>query len=171
MKTLLPGLLLLGFGLSQNACKEDPAPKEEPIYFSGLTKVDETGFPLGETDTTDWRLDDVWTDKEKALFPANTLLTCILKEDSLDGVYLFPNPCKAVFTAGFKTSSGTSWHFRWVDEDFKVLKEYDWENPEAGLNYLAIQTNGFPKDTIRMYYEVLQGVCIHRGHGDILIQN
>ncbi len=171
MKTLVPYLLLLTCWLSQNACKQDADPTEEAIYFSGLTTVDETGVSLGQTDTTDWRLNDVWTDKEKALFPANTLLTCILKEDSLDGVYLYPNPCKAVFAAGFRTSSGTSWHFRWVDEDFKVLKEYDWENPPAGLNTFIIQTNTFPKDTIRMYYEVLQGNCIFRGHGDILIEN
>lgn len=171
MKTLVPYLLLLTCWLSQNACKQDAVPTEETIYFSGLTTVDEIGVSLGQTDTTDWRLDDVWTDKEKALFPANTLLTCILKEDSLDGVNLYPNPCKAVFTTRFETPSGAKWHFRWVDEDFKLLKEYDWENPAPGPNYLSIQTNTFPKDTIRMYYEVLLGICIYRGHGDILIQD
>jgi len=171
MKTLVPCLLILTCWLSQNACKPEAAPKEAPIYFSGLTTVDENGSTLGETDTTDWRFDDVWSDKEKSLFPVNTLLSCLLKEDSLDGVYLFPNPCKEVFTAGFKTPFGTSWHFRWVDEDFKVLKEFDLVNPPPGFNYFQIQTESFPQDTIRLYYEVLLGVCIKRGHGDILVRN
>jgi hypothetical protein len=171
MKSLLAYALLLSCLLFQNACKPEVVSEDEPIYFSGLTTVDASGTTLGETDTTDWRFDDVWTAKEKALFPANSLLTCLLKSDSLDGVFLQPNPCKEVFLAGFQTPFGATWHFRWVDENFKVLKKFDWENPTIGYNALLIQTDSFPKDTIRLYYEVLHGACVHRGHGDILIQN
>lgn len=171
MKQIFLSMLLLGAlaGCRQDVIKEEP--KTDKIYFSGLTGVDETGAWTGPYDSTDWRLDDVWVAQESGLFAPSTLPLCgSLPPDSL-GVFISPNPCKEVSMLGFQTPSGTTWRFRFVDENFVLIKVYDWEMAIPWYNSLAINTTGFPKDTIRVYYMVERAGCVWRGHGDILIED
>ncbi len=148
---------------------DEPQSENPKIYFTGITKVDENGQALAEGDSTDWRTDDAWTTQEKALFAPNTLFQCG-PSDSVE-VYQFPNPCKEVFAMGFKTQSGLTWRFRILDENFKLLKEYDWVQPAPNYNSIYFKTDDFPKDTIRVYYQVEKSGCVWRGHGDVLVEN
>ena len=148
---------------------DEPQADNPKIYFTGITKVDENGQALAEGDPTDWRTDDSWTTQEKALFAPNTSFQCG-PSDSVE-VYQSPNPCKAVFALGFKTQGGLTWRFRIVDENFKLLKEYDWFQPPPNYNLIQFKTEGFPKDTLRVYYQAEKPGCIWRGHGDVLVEN
>ncbi|HMX39804.1 MAG TPA: hypothetical protein PKD78_05740, partial [Saprospiraceae bacterium] len=119
-------LFLFTFLLGFVACRHetpDPPAGEKKIYFTGITSVDDVGQALGSADPSDWRTDDSWEAQEKSLFPSTALLACNLS-DSVQ-VYQFPNPCRDVFALGFRTQSGLTWRFRIVDENFKLLREYD----------------------------------------------
>ena len=164
------------FGLSTallvSACHELPeTPENTKIYFTGITTMDSQGFPLGMTDTLDWRLDDQWVEQEAGLFPANNLSLCAKPSDSLEAYVVFPNPCSDAIYFGFRTPVGTDWYMRIVDENFNVLKSYDWITPPPNYNSIIFKTDSLPKDTVRLYYEAIKGACIWRGHGDILITN
>lgn len=153
------------------ACTPDePKPVGDPpkIYFTGISPVDENGQALGNADVTDWRTDDDWSASEIALFPSTTLLTCG-PSDSVQ-VYQFPNPCQEVFALGFRTQQGTTWRFRIVDESFHLLREYDWIGPMPNYNQIQFKTEGFPKDTVRVYYQAEKPGCLWRGHGDVLVK-
>lgn len=152
-------------GCDPHPDESDAAPK---IYFTGLTQVDDQGQALASPDPTDWRLDDVWTAQESALFASSTLPLCSSLPDSTL-VYAAPNPCKNVFMLGlFKAPGGATWRFRIVDENFAQLMTYD---AALGVKQVAINTAGFPKDTVRVYFQLEQPGCVWRGHGDVLVEN
>jgi hypothetical protein len=130
--------------------------------------VDENGQALSNGDPTDWRSDDVWASQESELFSPSLLPLCSSLPDSM-GVFAAPNPCKNVLGLGFLTPAGATWRFRIVDENFKLLKEYDWVNPMPYYNYLQVKTDDFPKDTVRVYYRVERAGCVWRGHGDVVV--
>ncbi len=147
---------------------QETPPAEPKIYFTGLTQVDDQGQALASPDPTDWRLDDVWIAQEKGLFTGTSLPLCSSLPDSTL-VYAAPNPCKNVFIFGLsKAPSGAMWRVRMVDENFALLREHD---AMLGVNQIAINTTGFPKDTVRVYYEIEKAGCVWRGHGDVLVEN
>jgi aminoglycoside phosphotransferase family enzyme len=76
-----------------------------------------------------------------------------------------------VFALSFRTKSSLTWRFRIVDENFKLLKEYDWVQPPPNYNFIQFKTDDFPNDTIRVYYQVEKAGCVWRGHGDVLVEN
>ena len=162
--------LFLLLSLAWAGCKhhpDDPATGPK-IYFTGLTQVDEQGQALANPDPTDWRLDDVWTAQESALFASPALPLCGTIPDSTI-VYAAPNPCKKVFILGLsKAPSGATWRFRIVDENFASLMTYD---AVSGANQVAINAASFPKDTLRVYYQLETAGCVWRGHGDVLVEN
>ena len=147
---------------------DEPMPPMPKIYFTGISPVDEQGQALATPDPTDWRLDDVWLEQEKSLFGASSLPLCTSLPDSTL-VYAAPNPCRNVFMLGlFKPPSGAAWRLRIVDENFSLLQTFD---APMGVMQVAINAANFPKDTVRVYYQVEKLGCVWRGHGDVLVEN
>jgi len=151
-------------------CKHKEVEVPEPkIYFTGIVKTSDTGEYLGGGDTTDWRLDDVWTAQETALFPNSTLPLCAPR-DSLEVFPAAPNPMQERTFIGLSTVTGTLWELRLVDEDFNLVWTYSADNFLNGLNAISLETTDFPKDTLRLYYQAEYGGCRWQGHGDLLVQ-
>ncbi|MDX1912241.1 MAG: hypothetical protein SFV22_12175 [Saprospiraceae bacterium] len=151
-------------------CKHENTPVEK-IYFTGLTMTDENGQSLGQTDPTDWGWADTWTIEEKNLFNHGDLPLCPAPPSDSIGVFFMPNPCKEAFFLSFMTPTGYDWRFKFVDEAFNVLKEVEFLQATPLFNGVHVQTTSFPKDTIRVYYQIEKNGCALRGHGDILIED
>src|SRR5688572_17911117 len=69
-------------------CEKDMAP-EEKIFFTGLSMTDANGQPLS-FDQSDWRLDDIWKEKEKELFSSTFNSACSLPYNY--HIIAYPNP-------------------------------------------------------------------------------
>jgi hypothetical protein len=69
------------------------------------------------------------------------------------------------------TGSNITWRFRLVDEDFNLLDSLDWHNPPVWYNSIVWEMDSFPRDTVRLYYQIEKQGCMMRGHGDILIED
>ena len=151
-------------------CKHKEVEVPEPkIYFTGILETSATGEYLGGWDTTDWRLDDVWTAQETALFPNTTVPLCALK-DSLEVFAAAPNPTQDRTFIGWRNIAGTIWQFRLVDEDFNLVWTFNNDNFLTGFNAISLETTDFPKDTLRLYYQAENGGCRWQGHGDLVIK-
>lgn len=61
---LIKHILLIPLFLVILCCEKD----KEKIQISGFTIMDESANQTGEIDTTDWRLDDVWSTEIINLF-------------------------------------------------------------------------------------------------------
>lgn len=153
------------------ACKDDE-PTGNPnskIYFTGISRIDDNGSPTAFPDTTDWRSDDEWLKQESDLFATSQPFMC----GSTDSAQIYaasPNPCKNKFWIGFHTGTNVIWRFRLVDEDFNLLDSLDWTHPSLGYNAINWDVSSFPRDTVRLYYQIEKQGCMLRGHGDILIE-
>ncbi len=154
------------------ACKDDDANSGEnaKIYFSGISRVDYDGSATASSDTTDWRSDDQWVKQESDLFATSQPFLCG-STDSIEIYAAQPNPCTDRTIIHFFTGSDAVWRFRFVDENFNLLDSLDWQNPVPGYNAIIWDTDSFPKDTVRLYYQIEKQGCMLRGHGDILIEN
>lgn len=155
-----------------SAC-EDTEPEANPtpkIYFTGISRIDQNGSPTAFPDTTDWRSDGHWIEQESDLFATAQPLLCS-STDSAEIYAASPNPAKGQFIVGLFTGSNVTWRFRLVDEDFKLLDSIDWYNLNPWYNAITWNTDSFPRDTIRLYYQIEKQGCMLRGHGDILIED
>ncbi len=167
------------------ACKKDPSkealPADKPVYFTGITYITENAQILIE-DTTDWRTDDVWTEKEANLFGKKYNTNCLAdhineKEkvgqsanetaDLRNFIIAYPNPNQGILALNADYPDSTQVELRLVDKKFKILFSLD-SLPKGqiifDLTYLNLN------DTVRFYYRFIKNNCEQRGHGDILFQ-
>jgi hypothetical protein len=150
------------------SCKKDNDSAHE---FEGITMTDETGESIGNTDTTDWRTDDVFTTQEKELFDTinfqsagNLKNTFSSSENPIIKIVFYPNP---TFTYGLFNfgSENVIINLVIVDKDFNII-----------LNHRAINSNTLEFDfenlnpaIYRAYYVIqdLHFKIVGMGHGDI----
>ncbi len=155
------------FLLTLFACNKSNS-EQTNIVFSGITSTDESGNFLSQ-DTSDWRFDRTWSDKEIGLFSSilKTSLNCSVPKEYL--MTAFPNPCKeSVFINALKNTD-TKIEVRLVDADFNILMKNDTilnTNSLFQVNLSNLQKKGM----LRLYYRFIKGDCEYRGHGDILAQ-
>jgi hypothetical protein len=139
---------------------KDTSPK---IKFSGVTQTDKFGTVVGKADSSDWRLDDKWVDKEKALFNATYNDGGSLPENL--SVVFFANPCRGQSVLYIKKDTTVRLSVRLVDKEFNVLfsKDSIYDNKLLlDLNSLAMN------DTVRLYYKFIDDKNNEfKGHGDI----
>lgn len=161
--------ILLPFLLAFGACRPEPVtPDSDPIpTFTGISPTDFNGAPLGDPDTSDWRLDDVWIPAETALFPSAPAATCTASAGF--SVYpAYPNPCGDVVALTFLSQPNALWDLVLVDGDLKPLRNILAFSATQGANNLQFDLSAFPSDTLRLYYRVRFNDCLLRGHGDLL---
>jgi hypothetical protein len=161
-------------------CKKD----ENKVVVSGITETDATGNSLGTVDPTDWKIGDLWTDKEEALFhsleltsaqaylktgtPADTSATT----NTIKVTPAYPNPFKTIiaFTVTNNISSG-KFEYVIVNTDLTVLKSGVANSFEVGTTSWAFDLSDnstfAPNNLYRMYYKFVIGNVVFRGHGDI----
>lgn len=134
------------------------------MKFSGVTKTDNFGTIDGMPDTTDWRCDDVWTSRERALFKDSIDNECSPKQYR---IMFYPNPCRKKSTLFAFKDPKVRLAIRLVDKDMNVIMSNDNVSQSGlGFNLSSFKTD----DTIRVYYKfVLGDSCEYRGHGDIFV--
>jgi len=152
------GLMLVPLFASCNTSK----PKSEK--FTGITQMDNFGTVQGIQDTTDWRCNDSFTDKENALFPESSAEPCKLVSYK---TIFYPNPCRKKSTLYFVKDPSVRVAFRLVDKDFNVIMSKDSiYNSPLEFDLSSFKTD----DTIRLYYKfITKDKCEYNGHGDIFV--
>ncbi len=152
------------------ACKKDKDPEiEKPeeskkIYFTGITRTNSSGIIIS-TDSTDWKFNDTWVEQEEKLFSTTNETVCTTPHTH--NIFAYPNPSDGIFSLYVKKDSATHVQIRLVDQDFKVILSRD--TVFTGISLINVKATA-PKDTIRMYYKFIDGTCVRKGHGDLLIQ-
>ena len=139
-------------------------PKPESLKFTGITHTDKLGTIEGKPDTSDWRSDDIFTQRENALF--NGPLTKACNPQKIRIVF-YPNPCRTKSTLFAFKDSTVRLAIRLVDKDLNVIMSND-SIMKAGLelNLSSYKTD----DTLRLYYKFIsKDGCESNGHGDIYV--
>ncbi len=138
--------------------------KPESLKFTGITNMDNFGTVEGTPDTTDWRCDDTWTKREKALFPDSFVENC--KPVKYRAMF-YPNPCRKKATLYFMKDSSVRVAIRLVDKDLNVIMHSDSiYRPVVPIDLSSFTTD----DTIRLYYKfITKDKCEYQGHGDIFV--
>lgn len=159
-------LIVSGFIISCEDDKNNTNPKSDAIVFEGITVTDSLG-KVTKNDPTDWKLTDIWTDKEDSLFSEKKVNSCNTGDFSYS-ISPYPNPCGDRFNLHISKPAETRLAFRIVDRNYKVLLSLD----SVFVNGLAIDVKDFniTNDTVRIYYKFLGLDCELKGHGDILIK-
>jgi hypothetical protein len=155
--------------------------KDSGSVFSGITELDEEGVLIGNIDLTDWRFDDVWNEREEALFSnANfksakniTVQKDIISDSQAGSISrAFPNPAKSVLNFKIE-SSADSIEFVILGNNYNVI----YSGKVVGGNLLwslnVADRNKFSANTIyRIYYKLDHlNDNDEKGHGDIKIIN
>jgi hypothetical protein len=144
------------------SCKD----KGPEIKFTGITGMDKFGAVVGKADTTDWRTDDQWLDKEQKLFSENFSANCA--DPGKYRIMFYPNPCRSKSTLYAVKDSGVRVAIRLVDKNFNVIMSQD----SVYVSSLSVDLSSFTlNDTIRLYYKfITPDNCEYWGHGDIFVQ-
>ena len=176
MKLLLltsSALLWGGIVFFTLSCNPEPSTTDPEIPFTGVTLMDENGASLGVSDPSDWRTDDIWVAKEKALFPATKDLKNCPSDPTLEAYACAPNPTPGRLFLGYHLPDSMEVDVCNVDRDFKTLNRWDAAGLGPGYNLIVLDMDSIPlKDTIRVYYQIRRpGVaCAVRGHGDVILK-
>ncbi len=177
-------LLLLGFFFIASCKKEDnnnnnTTPPAPCFTLGGYTGRDDTGALTGITDTTDWRLDDTWTQCEQDTFGGSGFNTACTFHDSLMAEpYAYPNPTNGVFRINIGVEVMDSL-LAMRDTAIKVklvlLNQRSQKLLTVNTNKYKLKTSTFSlggtsTDTIyRIYYQLTDTTgCVRLGHGDII---
>jgi hypothetical protein len=152
--------------------------KENDFFFSGITERNNNGIP-GSVDETDWRFDDVWSEKEEKLFDPNNFEDTYYITGWPDinvpssNCEFFPNPVEKYFHIRFLSSADTL-EYVIVNNDYDIILSYKEVGIFTGVRIIdTSDRDKFKANTIyRIYYKLkyLDGK-VERGHGDILIRN
>jgi hypothetical protein len=144
-------------------CNKSTGPK---LIFEGVTEMDKFGAVVGKADSTDWRTDEVWTEKEKQLFKTtyNEKGTSATKLK----VMFYPNPCRGKSVLFLTKDSTTKLALRIVDKDFNVVMSSDSITDKA----LQLDLSSLAQyDTVRMYYKLIDAQKNEfKGHGDVVLK-
>jgi hypothetical protein len=137
--------------------------------FTQITETNINGEPSqgGSIDVTDWKLNDVFSNDENALFGnVNTLSNCSVV--STEQVIGFPNASNGIFILNSNLSNVLSAEIRIVDKNFNLLKFISSSSALQLVNF-DLSNLVASGDYIRVYYKFISASCEYRGHGDIKI--
>jgi hypothetical protein len=156
--------------------------KENDSVFSGITERDPSGIISGRIDETDWRFDDVWTDKEEQLFDPNNFKSTeslFVESDPIiplpnigSSSTAFPNPASSVFDFEINSTADTA-KFVLVDSSYDIILSKK-INGGSGLWLINVsdRTRFRLNALYRIYYRLqYEDGSIEKGHGDIKITN
>jgi hypothetical protein len=140
--------------------------------FPDFTQITETSIngalaQGGTVDATDWKLNDVFTDDENALFGgASNLGTCALIPN--EQIIGYPNANNGYFVLSSNISNAIFVEIRIVDKNFNVLRSITNSASVQSYNFLlgGLVANG---DYVRVYYKFITPTCEYKGHGDLKI--
>lgn len=176
-------LLIILFSTTFFSCKKENDNKEEETTreFKGIQYVNENGEEIGGGDTTDWKLNDVFSQEEMNLFKPylekdsisfNTKSKGIGDEYGNCGLLFYPNPLKDVAILRFipqVQSIGFSYQYViFVDTKFNKLVVH---NNQPAYN-LCFNLSKINNGIYRCYYVFANSnkQIIGKGHGDIEIK-
>ncbi len=169
LKSATPYMWVLLLLLS---CTPDPVISDPEIPFTGVSLMDENGSPLASGDPTDWRIDDVWFPKEKALFPASAGLKNCPASSSIEAYPCMPNPGSRLYF-GYRLPDSMELSLCIVDRNFSTLYRQDAIQFGLGYNAVILNLDSIPlRDTVRIYYQLQRrnATCVFRGHGDVILK-
>lgn len=158
------------------ACNDDdteptPMPMPSPIDFNGISPTDANGQAIGNEDPTDWTVNDVWDDRTVALFEDSNRSLCT--NSSAYEVYpAYANPAQSQVFLNYQFPDSVDVALRMVDRDYNLLQSTDINDVfMPGNNLSVIRLDDLTiKDTVRLYYKIINDDCELRGHGDIVIE-
>ncbi|MCR5888632.1 hypothetical protein LRS06_12825 [Hymenobacter sp. J193] len=138
----------------------------------GYTGRDNSNYPVGSEDKTDWTSDEKWNKKELALFDDLGLELNGYQAGGVRRVTLYPNPVENMAVFSQDVTSSFSKKIKLVDKKYKVVLERD---AEVASHDLALNTSALKLKkgaTYRLYYVYYNGSILHyKGHGDIQMAN
>jgi len=161
-------VLLLAFILTCKK-KDANAPTVNPINFRGIISTDNNGNIIYNNDSTDWKINDIWSATEAGLFPTNKPICNNPPNYQVTG---YPNPCNGYITINYRQPQQALLEYRIVDRYYNVLIANDslkYVNNQS-VNYMMDLSKYKGSDTIRMYYKIITNTCECRGHGDIVVK-
>jgi hypothetical protein len=156
-------------------CKKD----ENKVVVSGITETDALGYGLGTVDTTDWKIGDIWTDREEALFHTLELTSAQAYLKSISGINLktiqihpaSPNPCQTNFNLYIYNGIGVGkFEYVFVNTNLTIISSgvYGAFRTDANSFYYSLNDSIFkPNNIYRMYYKFIIDGVEFKGHGDI----
>ena len=169
-KIILFFVVVILFSVS---CKDDKVAPVTLPKFEGVTYIDNNGNIVGSVDTTDWRIDDKFTELERNLFDTlkfdRTLsLKSNLKKtfgvvpvsDSI--IHFYPNPVSE--RGNFKFNSAFIVNIVIVDNNFTQKIKLRFQSHQVLIDLKSLNAG-----INRMYY-IFQDSSykiIGMGHGDI----
>jgi hypothetical protein len=175
MKRFLSYMLVILLLLS---CK-----KESEYFFTGITERDADGSIAGSIDKSDWKMDDIWTEREEHLFDTNTIKyagdeaiaeNSILSEVNVieeSSCSAYPNPAKSILILRIQ-SDGTTFRFVIVNSNYNII----YSKNQKILSPLSFalnvsERNVFKLNNIyRVYYRIEhENGNVEKGHGDFKI--
>lgn len=157
------------------SCDNNENNNDSIIRFEGITEVNDGGISTGNTDETDWRLDDEWTEQEENIFIniLNNKKTYSLKNsDEIKINPAYPNPCNDFVRLSFSFTEGTTLKIALVNQNLEVISYVSFDDylNNTNITYDLSQLNLKNNTIYRFYYKFEQsdGSAL-KGHGDIKI--
>jgi hypothetical protein len=161
------------------SCKKDDNNSSSIPKFEGITTLDNNGELISSYDSTDWRMNDKFTEIERKLFDTlkfdQTLhLKSILVGN--DGIIIkpacdtiarfYPNPVADMGHFGIINAAVKNMNIVIVDSTFTKKVEVRINNREVALNL-----SSFKHGIYRMYYVFQDSTnkIVGLGHGDIQV--
>ena len=168
MKIFFPLQMLSVFFIS---CKKENTETPSTIQFNGITPTDVDGNFIGQKDTTDWGFQMNWEERAFAFFNDERRPGCDNSE-AYEAYAATPNPTPDEINLGFWLLDSSDLEIRIVDKNFNLLKSIDFTNA-LGINYNSVTIDLSDielKDTVRLYYKIIDEDCELRGSGVVVIQ-
>jgi hypothetical protein len=154
-------------------CKKDKIYK---VDASKITSTDENGDLTGEVDSSDWRFDDTWNEKEFALFNfGDTVSKWGMGKATALSAIAAPNPASSVIMFTFRADQPTLLKIAVTDEYLNViytkavrLEKYSNVDPNIGLGIDVRNSKFTHPGFYRIYYAFYSqdGILYKKGHGD-----
>ena len=152
------------------------------VTISGYTGRDNLNQLTGITDTTDWRLDDVWSQCEMDLFGATSFNTnCSFNDSFLTNPSAYPNPTTDMFridlgvqvmdSALAKRDTAIKVDLLFLNQRLQNVGFLQTNKYQLRFTNFSINSmNGISTDSIfRVYYKLTDSTnCVRTGHGDIV---
>jgi hypothetical protein len=157
--------------------------KEAEYYFTGITERDTEGLISGNIDKSDWKMDDIWNEREEQLFDTTTFKysnskaiaentnRSIMNMMEESRCFAYPNPAKSVLILRAQ-SEGITFRFVMVDNSFHIIYSGN-QKIFTSLSYSLNVSDRklFRVNNIyRVYYKIeYDNGNVEKGHGDVKI--
>jgi hypothetical protein len=175
MKRFLSYMLII---LLFSSCK-----KESEYLFTGITERDTDGLIAGNIDKSDWKMDDIWTEREEHLFDTITIKYAdneavgenlnrskmnLIEKSSCLG---YPNPVYSILILRIQ-SVGITFRFVIVNSNYNIIDSGNQKvsTPLSISLSVSDRKNYKLNDIYRVYYRIehVNG-NVEKGHGDFKI--